>query len=65
MCKVKLGMPKTLKNQLLLNRYCGMVYELYEEPEKDIIVGTFDNTMDIELEPRQKKKKSDTLHVHY
>ena len=42
-----------------------MVYELYEEPEKDIIVGTFDNTMDIELEPRQKKKKSDTLHVHY
>ena len=34
-----------------------MVHRLYEEPEKDIIVGTFDNTGDIELALRQKKKK--------
>ena len=37
-----------------------MVHGLYEEPEKDIIVGTFDNTGDIELALRQKKKKSNT-----
>ena len=34
-----------------------MVHELYEEPKKDIITGAFDNTEDIQLEPRQKKKK--------
>ena len=37
-----------------------MVCELHEDPEKDITAGTFDNTEDIELEPRQKKKKNDT-----
>ena len=42
-------MPRST-NQLLLNRYCGMVSKLYEELEKDIIAGTFDNTEDIELE---------------
>ena len=52
-------MPKTLKDQLLLDRCCRMVHELNEEPEKDIIVITFDNAEDIELEPQQKKKKSD------
>ena len=41
-------------------RYCEKVHELYEEPEEDIVVGTFDNTEDIELEPRQKKKQMDT-----
>ena len=56
LCKVKVVLPKTLKNQLIIERYRKMVNELYEEPEKDIVVGTFDNE-DIQFEPVQKKKK--------
>ena len=47
-------MPKTLKNQLVFDKYREMVHELYEEPETDITVGTFDNTEQIELQPRRK-----------
>ena len=53
-------MSKTLKNQLVLDKYREMVHELYEEPETDITVGTFDNTEQIELQPRRKQKKNDT-----
>ena len=49
-------MPKTLKNQLVLDKYREMVHELYEEPETDITVGTFNNTEQIELQPRRNKK---------
>lgn len=60
LCNVKVVMPKTRKNQLLLDRYRKMVNELYSEPENDIIVGTFDNAECLEIEPRHKKKKTNS-----
>ena len=66
LCRVKVVMQKTLKNQPPLNRDCGRVYELHEETEKDVIVGNFNKTVGIELGPQQKKKENDTLfHVLY
>ena len=34
-----------------LDRYRNIAQELYEESEKDIIIGTFDNTDGKEIEP--------------
>lgn len=48
-----------MENQLL-DRYREMVHGLYEEAVKDIIAGTFDNTGDIKLGPRQNQNKSNT-----
>ena len=35
-----------------------MVHGLYEEPEKEMMVGTLDNNEDIELDPGEKMQKS-------
>ena len=40
--RVKVVKQKTLKKQLLLDRYCEMVHELYDKPEKGITASAFD-----------------------
>ena len=55
---VTVSMPGTIRNHLLLDRYRGLVTDLYCEPEDEVITGNFlSPTEQAPIERPQKRKK--------